>query len=139
MWAPKKSRAASEEETSARIAREEEVLLKPRNAPAAPAAQPQADQDGGRGVQSDEEAESNDEDEDRPKVSKRHKSSDEDEEDDDDDDEEGAESLPSVAPRLLAFGVGTSFLHRSFTYDTPLQGTPASASATRSRSSHTRC
>ena len=34
---------------------------------------------------------------------------------------EGVASLPSIAPRLLALGVGSSFLHRSFSFDRPLQ------------------
>lgn len=51
-------------------------------------------------------------DEDKPTISKRHKS---------EDDEQDEESLPPIVPHVLALGVGTSVMHRSFAYDTALQ------------------
>jgi len=126
LWAPKKARPRENKaDSAARIAREEEELLRPRNAAGASSARPhrrikmEAERQSG-----DDEAEEDDsddeDDEDHPTVSKRRRSSDE-EEDDDDDDDEGVASLPSIAPHLIALGVGSSFLHRSFSFDRPLQ------------------
>jgi hypothetical protein len=100
-----------------RIAREEELLLRPRTPQPAPPPRPArrirmeqpAAEEGDAGGGGDDEAD----DEDKPTISKRHKS--------DDDDEDGEPSLPSIAPHALALGVGSSFMHRSFSYDTPLQ------------------
>jgi hypothetical protein len=121
LWAPKKVDRPRRSDDSNRIAREEELLLRPRNAPAAPP-RPRKKIKMETAAATDDEAGGDDDDEDEaPTVSRRHKSSDEEEDDDDDDDEESP-SLPSIAPHMLAFGVGTSFTHRSFTYDAPLQG-----------------
>jgi hypothetical protein len=129
LWTPKKSRPrGNKADADARIAREEEELLRPRNASDGSGARPQrrmkmeAQASPSRRQGDDDEAEedddSDDDDEDHPTVSKRRRSSDD---DDDDDDDEGVASLPPIAPRVIAFGVGSSFLHRSFSFDKPLQ------------------
>ena len=116
LWAPKKSKP--------RPPREEDLLKSPRAPAGGDAASPRPKR---RPIKMDDSQEEGDEDseegdeeddEDKPRVVKRRKRVEEEPEV-----EEPIALQPAVIPRLIAFGVGTAMVRRSFSYDqATLQG-----------------